>query len=132
MLGDMVDLWYPGRPPFCSQQLIKYLDEIIDILAFTISDQSGERLPNLEAICSAAVTLIADENADYLDTDESLNGLYSLFEDTYRGALLFYRGQAWEQLMSLATHLGVAQNYLINALEGATDDGRSIQTESNG
>lgn len=127
----MSELWYPGRHPFCAKEIVALLAQAIETLTRLIADEDGNRLVTLEKICVDGITATEDELDDCLGTDDNLHLLRALFIDTCVGAPKFYRAKAWEQLLELATQLHVAQNALIEIMEGATD-GRTTSTEASG
>lgn len=126
----MSDLWYPGRHPFCTPELIDLLGYAIEALARLIAEEDGSQLDTLEGVCDAALIAITEESEACLGTDENLQSLHSLFLDSFKGAVQFYKGKAWRNIYELATNLALARNQLIEAVEGATDDGRAIQTDT--
>lgn len=127
----MSELWYPGRHPFCSKEVVDLLNQAVETLTFLIANEDGTRLIALEKICVDGITITEDELEDCLGTDDNLHLLRALFIDTCVGAPKFYQAKAWEQLLELATQLTVARNALIEIMEGATD-GRTTSTETTG
>jgi hypothetical protein len=128
----MSDLWYPGRHPFCSEEVIDLLGHAIEALTLLVSSEDGTHLESLEGVTDAALITIGGENEECLGTDENLHSLYALFADTFKGAVLFYKGKAWRNIYELATNMQVARDQLIEAVEGATDNGRIISPEGDG
>ena len=127
----MSDLWYPGRHPFCSKEIVGLLDQAIETLTLLIVEEDGTYLLPLEKICVDGITLTEDELDDCFGTDDNLHNLHALFVNTCAGAPKFYQAKAWEHLLELATQLRIAQNALIEIIEGATD-GRTTSSETPG
>jgi hypothetical protein len=132
MLGLMSELWYPGRPPFCSESVISLLGQFVEELLNLVAHEDGSRLDVLEDICEAALDVVGTENEDCLGTDENLQGLYALFADSMRGAIVFYKAGAWKNIYDLATNMTVVRNQLIETLEGVTDAQRGLSSETPG
>ena len=128
----MSDLWYPGRHPFCTKEVIDLLSHAIEALLKLIAEEDGTHLETLEGVCDAALITLDEESNECLGTDENLHSLYALFADTFRGAVLFYKGKAWKNIYELATSMQVVRDQLIETMEGATDDGRIISPEGDG
>jgi hypothetical protein len=105
-------LWYPGRPPFCSDEVIWLLTQFVDTLHELTAAQDATRLQVLEAIAEDALSEIEAESAECNGTDRVLNTLRTLFNDAFKGAVLAYQNQAWDSIFEIATNMLVIRDEL--------------------
>lgn len=120
----MTQLWYPGRPPFCSNDLMYCLTHAVECLFEVIAEKQALPLEVLDQVVAEALYLIEKESDDCLGTDKTLNKLRELFENSLKIAHLLYQNNAWPDLIELATNLLVVRNELaehVKKIEGDAD-----------
>lgn len=105
-------LWYPGRPPFCSDELIWLLTQFVETLHELNATQDATRLQILDVIAEDALTEIARENDTCHGTDRVLNTLRKLFEDAPVVAQKAHQERKEHILLDIATDILVIRDEL--------------------
>lgn len=105
-------LWYPGRPPFCSDELIWLLTQFVETLHELNAEQDGTKLEVLELLADEALTHIEEESNECHGTDSTLNSLRKLMEEAFKGATLAFQNRAWDSLFEIATNILVVRDEL--------------------
>lgn len=108
----MSTLWYPGRPPFCTDELVLLLDTFVETLHELNAAQDVTRLEVLELVKDDALVTIEEESEECLGTDSLLNNLRTLFDDAMTVAHNAFERKDWNSLLELATNMLVVRNEL--------------------
>jgi hypothetical protein len=111
----MSQLWYPGRPPFCTSALVGALSCFVTTIHELIAEDTGAKLEVLDRIRQDALRTIEEENNECLGTDRTLNDLRRLFTDACIVAHGAYDKQDWFVLLELSANLLVVRDELREA-----------------
>lgn len=117
---EFMSLWYPGRPPFCSDELIWLLTQYIETLHELNVDHDGHKLEVLFLLADEALIYVEDESDSCNGTDSVLNNLRELFHKATEGAKLAFQNQAWDSLFEIATNITVVRDELREKHEEVT------------
>lgn len=121
ILYSMSQLWFPGRPPMCSNELIWLTGQFAETLFELIANRDPDKLGVLECITADALFHIIDESEECLGTDDVLNNIQELFEKSMNGAITYYKAGAWDHLLELATSMTTVRDQLIEEMGKVQD-----------
>lgn len=116
----MSQLWYPGRVPFCTDELVQQLSLFVEVLHELTATQDSTRLQMLELIKDDAIVTLDRERRECFGTDATLNNLHQLFNDAMRVSLGAFRSGNWDALFELATNMLVVRDELMEEQEKVT------------
>jgi len=119
-LNFMSELWFPGRPPMCSDQILPLFTRYFETLLDLGESKNGTALELLENIQDDALMYIEGENATCLNTDPILTKLKEMLINTTEAARLAYLHQAWSEILTLAISTSLVCQELAEALERVT------------
>lgn len=109
----MATLWLPGHPPQCTDELIWLAGQFAETIFELIATKDPDKLGVLECVSSDALYQITCESKECLGTDDVLNNLQEMFEKAFVGAVGFFRADAWDHLLSIATNMTTIRDQLI-------------------
>jgi hypothetical protein len=119
----MTDVWYPGRPPLKSPEIIQGLTHYIDAL------QRGQ-IEQANRICDDLMDVLEEESDDCLASDTNINALISTLPNTFKAATLCVQHGHWDALEDLIASIDVVRWALINRLDAATGENDGRRTTS--
>lgn len=100
-------LWYPGRSPFCTAELINLLEHFIDNTHKLIATRDDRFLCTLKHITRTIHTVMAQENNACYGTDRMLNALRILFENTLTSIQRAWQNDNFDAIFEIATNIRV-------------------------
>jgi len=116
----MSTLWFPGRPPMCSDILLPLFTQYLEILMDLAESKNGTAIELLENIQDDALMYIEGENSACLDTDPVLTKLKEMLVHTTEAARLAYLQQEWGDILTLAANMDIVRDELAKALNSVT------------
>jgi len=116
----MTQLWFPGRPPFCTPALILLLTMFVDVLLALIAKEDPSLLHALGRIQEDALEHIARENEECLGTDSVLNHIRQMFIDGVTITIVAFDRRDWQAIQELATTMTVVRDELREQHESVT------------
>lgn len=98
-------LWYPGRPPFCTDKLICLFTHFVDSTHKLIITYDVTHLTILNSVAAAIDALITQENNECNGTDHILNALCTLLTNTLAGIHAAWQIRDFNNLFEIATNI---------------------------
>jgi hypothetical protein len=118
------NIWYPGRIPLCSVQVIQGLEQYIETLNQAIKTKSSESIEKAERIYQDIYETLWQEGIDCLGSDTDINDLLTLLARSNQAAHLCAKADCWHDLEIITNALSTVQYGLIaKQNNGGTDDG---------
>lgn len=125
--SDMTDVWYPGRPPLRSPEIIEGLTHYVAALEVCGHQCAPEYLEMAEKVGQHILDVLEEESADCLGSDTDTNELIEMLPETFKAAVLCVQHGQWDDLEDITASVDAVRWALINKLEAATegaDNGR--------
>ena len=127
----MTDVWYPGRPPLRSPEIIEGLTHYVAALEVCGHQCAPEYLEMAEKVGQHILDVLEDESADCLGSDTDTNELIEMLPETFKAAVLCVQHGHWDALEDITASVDAVRWALINKLEAAiegADHGRGTTT----
>lgn len=132
----MSDVWYPGRPPLRTPEIVEGLTHYLGALQGCADQCTSAYLEQANQICDHVLSILQEESDDCLGSDTDINALMKLLPQSFRAAVLCATQDAWDNLEEIISNIDAVRWSLIYKLdkitEGGTDDRRSTATKTSG
>jgi len=118
------DLWYPGRIPLCTPQVVRGLDSYIEALQTAIVRQDTTYIEVANRIHQDIYATLFEEGRSCLGSDTDINSLLTLLMRSQQAAVLCAQRNCWEDLEDVINAIEVVRwSLALKQEKGGTDDG---------
>lgn len=118
------DLWYPGRIPLCTPQVIRGLGQYTEALRSTVELQDTTYVEVADRIHRDIYEVLFEEGKDCLGSDTDINSLLNMLIQAQEAVELCAEQKCWDELDDVIDAIDTVRWSLILKQEaGGTDDG---------
>lgn len=118
------DLWYPGRIPLCTRQVIRGLQHYIETLHTAIYQQDATQITVANRIHQDIYKVLYEEGCSCLGSDADINNLLTMLIRAQQAAELCAQQNCWDDLYDVINAIDTVRWNLITKQDnGGTDDG---------
>lgn len=130
----MSDVWYPGRPPLKTPEIIQGVSGYARALARCSDEATSEYLEEAERWHDDVLSVLKEEAHDCLSTDPDINGMIEALPQTLHAAKACVGQREWELLDGLAAQIEALSWALRGALDAIEErpDGHPSPEEDDG
>jgi hypothetical protein len=124
---SMTDVWYPGRPPLRTPEILAGLTHYLGALQVCVDQCTSAYLEQAEKISDHVMEILQEESRDCLGSDTDINALMELLPQSFAAAVLCVKHGHWDTLEEVINGVDAVKWSLIYKLDGLTeggDDGR--------
>lgn len=119
-LANTSQLWYPGRVPLCTNELLWLLTQLAENLHKLSKTRDGTYLGIIDTIVGDAIHVLSEESASCLHTDETIKSLVEFLNTTCQASHLLYDKRSEEGLVNLVVTTVALRDELRDELEKTT------------
>lgn len=109
-------LWYPGRAPFCSSELLPLFKTYIDTLHILCATRHTDAVTKLNMVHCDILDLIETESQECNGTDRILNELRKFFDTSEDAINLAFRNKKYDTILETSIALNVIHDELAETL----------------
>ncbi|MBU1891211.1 hypothetical protein KJ782_07055 [Patescibacteria group bacterium] len=113
----MTDVWYPGRAPLKSPEIISDLAHFTGYLTQCLNNRDASALDGAAATCAHCLAIALEESDECLGSDTTLNALMKMLPLVLRAAQLCVANQSWDDLDPLIADVDAVRWGFIQQLE---------------
>jgi hypothetical protein len=117
------DIWYPGRPPLSTPDIIAGLTYYTDALQGCADQCTSACLERAEQICADTLAVLNEESDDCLGSDTDVNALIDFLPQSLRAAVLCVKHERWDELEEVISHVDAVKWSLRAKLDAITEGG---------
>lgn len=118
------DLWYPGRIPLCTSQVVRGLTLYLEALRTATEREDTNYILVAGHIHEDIHKILYAEGLDCLGSDTDINDLLALLEQTQQAVEACAQRNAWDDLEDVIDAIDTVRwSLMIKQNGGGTDDG---------
>jgi hypothetical protein len=118
------DLWYPGRIPLCTPQVIRGLEQYLEALRSSVEKQDTTYVHVARRVHEDIHAVLYEEGLDCIGSDTDINDLLTLLLRTQQAVEACAERDLWNDLEDIIDAIDTVRWSLLMKQEGgATDDG---------
>lgn len=121
--SSMTDVWYPGRPPLKTPEIVEGLTHYLGALQVCADQCTSAYLEQAEQICDHILTVLQEESDDCLGSDTDINSLIELLPQSFHAAVLCVKHGCWDDLEEVISNVDAVKWSLIYQLDAVTEGG---------
>lgn len=125
--SSMTDVWYPGRPPLKTPEIVEGLTHYMGALQVCADQCTAEYLERAKRICDHIMEILQEESDDCLNSDTDINALMELLPRSLRAAALCVKHARWDALEEIISSVDAVKWSLIYKLNDITEGGNNEQ-----
>jgi hypothetical protein len=134
--SSMTDVWYPGRPPLKTPEIVEGLTHYLGALQVCADQCTSAYLEQAEQICDLVMDILQEESDDCLGSDSDINALIELLPQSFHAAVLCVKHGRWDDMEDVINSVDAVKWSLIYKLdaitEGGDDERRTTPPEASG
>jgi hypothetical protein len=124
----MADLWYPGRIPLCTQEILPALRLYVHMLQDAVLHEDGNMVIQARGPQTHVLNFLTAEARACLGSDTDINGLIELLRNSYHAAAVCCQRNDWNSVAEIAEAIDEVFWGLHRKHElGGVDDGKEPQ-----
>jgi hypothetical protein len=115
-------LWYPGRVPMCTDEVIWLFSRLAETLHQLAKTRDGTLLGVVDTIVEDAQAHLLRESVDCLHTDETIKNLLEFCKTVLEASHALYNNRSWRGITNLTVTTVALRDELKDALAQVTED----------
>jgi hypothetical protein len=95
-------IWYPGRPPECTPELLQHLTTVLELFDDLVAHRDSVHLDAINRQFGLMCALVGAEQDACLDSDLSLRDFRMFCEQVPQATALMYTHEDWKALFEIS------------------------------